>query len=141
MNKTIRSMFILVVLFFVFAIFANAQQEEQAVWKVSEVTCGNQYSKAYSYKNCTINVQKDGKGVEIVISNPDYQGKSVVQTIIIGKSIDGKSVIEATSSLISDGGMHTESLDIFYAQYVIAAKKLPEEVKKAFCGYYGGIFM
>lgn len=145
MNKAIGLILFLAVLFFVSLPFTDAQvaEEEAALWKVSDVSSGQTYSKSYSYENCTINVRKDGKGVEIIISNPDYHGKSVMQSIIIGKDTHNQNVFEIKTSIVSGYQLcsETRGYDLFFVQYINAAKKLPEKVKKAFLGYYNSNLM
>ena len=64
----------------------------QSNWNVETMKKSKEYSQSYSMKQCFIYVYRDGSGIEISATNPDFldsSKKPVFQTIIIKKDKDG----------------------------------------------------
>lgn len=116
-------------------------------WQEANLTVQEIFSKSYDInKDCKAAIRADGLGVVLWAVDNNWHGQSIAQKVMIEPNEWGgarvqkeyivKSLTTTDGTSLNSHGSNDYEYDVFYSKCREDARRLPQEVKKAFLGIY-----
>lgn len=111
-------------------------------WQEANLAVQEIFSKSYDInKDCKAGVRADGLGVVLLAVDNNWRGKSIEQKVTIepnewgGARVQKEYIVKsltATADTSLNSHESNDEYDVFYSKCREDARRLPQEVKKAF---------